>query len=921
MIAPVADIEVARGVGRDRERGLIRDVVAHLGVRGEALLVRGEAGVGKSEVLAYTAGLAAAEGMRVLRATGVESEAELPFAGLHQLLSPLVVHAGRLPAPQRDAVVAAFGLAPGASPAQPFMVALGALNLISDEAQIAPLLVIVEDAHWLDGSSVAALTFVARRIESEPVLLVAAIRDGYATGFDDAGLSELRLERLGKVESTALLDVRSPGLPPHVRGQILEAADGNPLALIELPLAPAAGPELAAPTSRLTLTSRLEHAFSARAAGLNPSTRALLRVLAADEGDTISEIIPAARSLVEGGLELDDLTPAVSAGLIQTDGVRVEFRHPLMRSATYQSTSIAERHAAHTALASVVVDEDRRVWHLAAASVAPAEPVAAELEGVAARAQRRGAVSTGIAALERAAGLSASSSEQGRRLLAAAELGFELGRHDVVARLVAQAETLRLEPQEQSHLLWLRGVFDGARAGGATRLEPLVMTARSLVRSEGGADDLAIKMLWSAAIQSWWSDADPGIAERIVGAVELLPIADDDLRRLAILAFAAPAESGATVVDRISRLATEVVQDADAARILGTAANAIGAFADSAPLLVVATAGLRDQGRLGLLARAVTQQAWSAVHTVDLSLAVTASEEAERLTRETGQPTIWHTTRAIQAAAAALRGDRATAEELAGEAERYGMPIGARALLAMAQHARGLAALADGDPGEAFEHLRRVHNPGDPAYHSFMRSFTVADLVDAATHSGQREAARPLVLEMQELAETTAAPVLHAGLRYGLAMLASDDAAEALFDSALQANHAWPFLRARTQIALGEWLRRHRRVAESRPVLRDAREAFDALGAIPWSERARQELRASGETSRSRTPQARDQVTPQELQIAQLAAGGLSNHDIGQRLFISHRTVGTHLYRLYPKLGITSRSELRDALGAAAADA
>ncbi len=914
------NIDPGPTLGRSRETGLIRESIARLDDRGDALLVRGEAGIGKSEVLAYATDLAAAHGARVLRAAGVESETELPFAGLHQLVGPLISGAERLPIPQRDALLAAFGMAPLAAPQQLFLVALGALNLISDQAVATPLVLVVEDAHWLDSSSAAALAFIARRIESEPVLLVAAIRDGFPTRLDDAGLQEIRLERLDDVDSAALLDARAPGLPHQVRARILEAAAGNPLALVELPLTPDPPPGLTASSSWISLTDRLEYAFSARAALLGPPTRALLLVLAADEGDAITEIIPAARSLVGDGVDVDDLTPAIAAGLIESDGASVRFRHPLMRSATYQSATIADRHAAHAALSDVVVDEDRRVWHLAAASVAPAEPVAAQLEAMAGRAQRRGAVSTGIAALERAATLSETSPEQGRRLLAAAELGFELGRDDIVARLVAQAEALQLTAPAQSYLLWLRGVFDGGRAGGASRFEPLIETARRLAGQPGDADDLAVKLLWSAAIQSWWSDPDRDISRRIVEAAAQIPVDPDDPRMLAILAFAAPADCGAAVIDGLSRPDAEAALDPDGARVLGTAANAIGAFNTAAPLLAVAAAGLRDQGRLGLLARALTQQAWSAVHRVDLSVAVPVSAEAERLTRETAQPTMQHISRAIQATAAALRGDRATAEEYAAEAERYAAPIGARALLAMAQHARGLGALADGHPDEAFEHLRRVHEPSDPAHHSFMRCFTLADLVDAATRSGQLEAVRPIVLEMEAVAGAAPVPVLQAGLRFALPLLAGDDAAEAQFDDALRSNRDWPFLRARTQIAHGEWLRRHRRVAESRPALRDARDAFDVLGAIPWSERARRELRASGETSRSRTPEARDQLTPQELQIAQLAASGLSNQEIGQRLFISHRTVSTHLYRLYPKLGITSRSALRDVLGASSAD-
>jgi RNA polymerase sigma factor (sigma-70 family) len=267
----------------------------------------------------------------------------------------------------------------------------------------------------------------------------------------------------------------------------------------------------------------------------------------------------------------------------------------------------------------------------------------------------------------------------------------------------------------------------------------------------------------------------------------------------------------------------------------------------------------------------------------------------------------------------ALRGEARTADAQAADAEQFATPIGARALLTMAQHARGLAGLAEGHYAQAYEQLRRIHDRTDPAYHSFMRCFSVADLVDAAVHSAQTDAARPIVAELEALAGRTPAPLLHAGLAYVRPLLANGDDAEALFDTAQRSLDAWPFLRARAQLARGAWLRRHRRAAESRAPLRAARDAFDALGTIPWSERARRELRASGEASRRRVPEARDQLTPQELQIAQMAAEGLTNPEIAQRLYISRRTVSSHLYRIFPKLGITSRSELGDAIKAAGA--
>ncbi|HEV3055683.1 MAG TPA: LuxR C-terminal-related transcriptional regulator [Solirubrobacteraceae bacterium] len=308
------------------------------------------------------------------------------------------------------------------------------------------------------------------------------------------------------------------------------------------------------------------------------------------------------------------------------------------------------------------------------------------------------------------------------------------------------------------------------------------------------------------------------------------------------------------------------------------------------------------------------QQAWSAAERADLSVAIPVAEEAARLTRETKQPTIHYTVRAIQATLAALRGDRSQAEAHAADAEAFALARGARALLMLARHASGLAALADGQYTEAYAHLQRIHDPTDLSHHSFMRAFTVADVVEAAVRSDQTDAVRSIIVELEDLARQAAAPILHAGLRHARPLLAPDGEAEALFQLAIDSNADWPFLRARGQLAFGEWLRRRRRPADARGHLRAARDTFDALGTIPWSERARQELRASGEASRQRIPEARDRLTPQELQIAQLAAKGLTNREIGQMLYLSHRTISSHLYRTFPKLGISSRAELRGVL-------
>jgi ATP/maltotriose-dependent transcriptional regulator MalT len=381
---------------------------------------------------------------------------------------------------------------------------------------------------------------------------------------------------------------------------------------------------------------------------------------------------------------------------------------------------------------------------------------------------------------------------------------------------------------------------------------------------------------------------------------------------LAILAYAAPIERGGFVIARLSTVASERGGDAEATRLLGSAAITVGAFELAAGFLAASVAGLRPQGRLSHLARALIQRAWTAIHLGNWNLAVQDLDEGKRLARETSQPRWEAAAQAEQAMLAALRGEPDRAESLAAEAQRTLLPIGASFMLAVVQSARGLAALGAGRHAEAYDHLQRMFDPADPAYHPFVHCWAIADLAEAATHSGHRDAAQALMEDLAIVAEQTPSPWFHTAMRYARPLLADDEQAEALFQAGLSVDMAtWPFYRARLQLAYGAWLRRQRRVAESRAPLRAAREGFDALGAIPWGERARQELRASGETSRRRTPEAWDQLTPQELQIAQMAAEGLSNREIGQQLYLSHRTVGFHLSRIFPKLGITSRSELR----------
>jgi DNA-binding CsgD family transcriptional regulator len=902
-------------VGRAAETDMINGLLRRVLERGATLLVHGEPGIGKSALLSAAADHARRRGMRVLTTAGVQSEARLPFAGLHRLLKPVLSELDELPAAQRETIQAAFGQTDVDDPGI-FRIALATLDLLSTAAARAPILAIAEDSHWLDRSTIDVLSFVARRVESEPVILLAALRDGFEHIPLELGLPALQLKGLDDDASRTLLEARAPGLDDKLRERVLETAAGNALALVELPIAWRDAEAGAVESGLLPLTARLEYAFVARTSEMAPETRTLLLVASVDEEGLVSEVLDATASILGDSAETASFDPPIAAGLVSLDDMHVRFRHPLVRSAIYQAASAAERHAAHAALSEVLIEQpDRRAWHRAASAVAPDAAVAAELISAADRAQQRGGASVAMAALERAAHFSKEPGERDEVLLRAAELCFELGRQDTFDRLLKQVEPSTIGPVHLGQLSWLRGLFDEGLGGGASRIAPMVMKAEEVARE--GEADLALKLLWSAALQCWFSDPDEGTRGRIVTLVDKIPGDDDDPRRLAIWAFAAPAERGADVMAQLPRLASIAQHDAGAARVVGTAATAIGAFEAAERLLATSAIGLRSQGRLGLLARTLTLQAWSAAHRVDLGVAIPVAEEAERLARETAQPLIVAVAQATQALLAGLRGDDTRAESLSTEAEQVAIPINAHAVLAAVQHARGVAALAVGRYAEAYDYLVRLHEGDDPSYHYFMRTFSVGDLAEAAVRSDQADAVTPIIAEMEAIAERTPSPLLHAGLAYGRTLLASDAAAEPTFIAAMEPTAAWPFLRARTQLAQGMWLRRRRLASASRAPLRAARDTFEALGTTPWADRARGELRASGETSRRRTADARDELSPQELQIATMAGEGLTNREIGQRLFLSHRTVSSHLYRIFPKLGITSRAELGAALAGA----
>lgn len=905
----------ARIYGRDRELGVLSNLVDRANEGGGAVVVRGEAGIGKSSLLAETGKYAAARGMRILAIQGAQSEAHLPFAGLHQLLQPLLGQLDVLPSPQRAALEAAFGLTDSVVP-DPFLIGLATLNLLAEAAQPAPLLIIADDAHWLDGPTCEVLAFVGRRVNFEPIVVMLAAREGIDSPFEAAGLPEFGVGPLDGASAGALLDAHAPGLSPAVRNLLLQAAAGNPLALVELPVA--LGPERLTGQSlsadRLPLTARLERAFAVRVRDFPPRTRKLLLVASANDSSSLAEVLHAGRLAGGEPAGLADLGSAVSARLVEVGDTTITFRHPLVRSGIYQQADSAERQAVHAALAEVLASEpDRSVWHEAAAAIVPDEKVAARLEDAASRAHRRGAVLTAVAAMERSAALSSEPAARGERLIHAAQLAFELGRRDIVLRLLRQADPVTQAPLSRARMAWIRESFtDGIPGTGPAFLE-LIRAAEQTWQA--GDHDLAMNLLAGAALRCFWGRPGESARAAVIAAAGQMHVDDHDPRLVVSLAWAAPFAEGGKAVARLPQLDDSGAIDPAAARLYGMAAAAVGEHRISQGYSTLSIAGLREQGRLALLAQVLVVRAWNQIHLGRFDTALADAEEAGRLACETTQPFWESQARAAEATVAAVHGDEEKAEALARIAESEALPMRASAVLAEVQLARGLAALGGGRFAEAYELLRRLLDRRDPVYHYVKSTWSIGDLAEAAVHSGHRDDIAGTMNDLEELAARIPSPQLQVAMHLARPLVATGHRKEALFLAGLQADLAdWPFAQARLQLAYGSWLRRQRRVSESRALLLAAKDRFDDLDVRPWAERTREELRASGVTTRRRAPAARDQLTTSELQIAQLAAAGLTNQEIGQRLYLSPRTVSSHLYRIFPKLGITSRNQLHTAL-------
>ncbi|WP_336085936.1 helix-turn-helix transcriptional regulator [Nocardia sp. SSK8] len=929
--------------GRDAEQARIDELLAAARAgRSGALVLRGEAGIGKSALLDY----AAAQGIPTVRSAGIESEAELPFAALHLLVRPGMALVPGLPPRQREALEAAFGLGDG-TPADRMLIGLAVLTLLAEEAADGPLLCLIDDAHWLDRASAEALLFAARRLDAEGVVMVFATRPG-PDDFPAPGLLELVVPGLRPEAAAALLDAGPVRLSPAERYRLLTESGGNPLALLELPSTiGTTGPTRAQP---LALTQRLQLAFHGRVTRLPAATRTVLLVAAAAGSPELAPVLRAADTL---GATLDDLQPAQDAELVRTDGSALTWRHPLLRAAVYQGSALTQRLAAHRALAAAFDTEDTadlHAWHRACAATGPDETTATLLERTAERARRRNGFHGAVAAYERAAALGVTERDRSRRLVLAAEMATEAGLTDRAVALAERAAASGADSSVELRLALVRAQADfaaGIPASAHRRLLAAAIAARPGDRggptptgdpdgatSTGDPNEVAGTGDPDGAAGTGDPDGaagtgDPGMAARILmravhaawylGPAEIAEVA-------AVLATLPLAEGDP--VTPIARYLTTAVAGQRTVDLRTAAALARANGADSpADLVQLCGSGLvvgqdeqvgelaeeligecREQGRIGVLAPLLFFRSEAQLFAGRPGAARVGAEEGLRIAEDLGQAHWVGQLSAFLAYLAAQRGDedatRARAER--ATAEEFG---GARAVGASWAHAAlGLLALGQGRLEAARAEL--AHMAVEPACHHVSGLRALPDRIEVAARLGATADGAAALAELTAWAERADQDWITALAARGRALLADGPDAEPHFVAALAANR--PFDEARTRLLYGEWLRREKRKVDARTQLEQALTVFDRLEAGPWGERARTELSALGVGTAAASTGPLSVLTPQESQIVRLAAQGLSNREIAARLFLSHRTVGHHLYKAYPKLGVFSRAELKE---------
>jgi DNA-binding CsgD family transcriptional regulator len=869
------------------------------------LVVRGEPGVGKTALLEYLAGQAS--GCRVAHAAGVESEMELVYAGLHQLLTPMLDRLERLPAPQANALRTAFGLSPGSAPDR-FLVGLAALSLLAEVAEEHPLVCLVDDAQWLDQASAQIFGFVARRLAAESVGLVFAAR---AQGDDLAGLPELEVQGLRGADARTLLDsVLTGPLDPRVYDRVVAEAGGNPLALVELPRAVTPA-ELAggfALPDAMPLSGRIEESFRRRLEVLPADTRRLLQLAAAEP---VGDPVLMWRAAERLGIGTEGATQAAEAGLVEF-GARVRFRHPLVRSAAYRSASIQERQEVHRALAEATdpeLDPDRRAWHWAQASPGPDEDVAAELERSAGRAQARGGVAAAAAFLQRSVALTVDPARRAERALAAAQASLQAGSFDAALGLVAAAEGGALDELQRARADLARGQV--ALALGGSDAAPLLL--RAARRLEPFDLDLAREtylIAWGATVVA--SDLEGGrLLGEISRAILALPPPPGPPRPLDLLLDGLALLSikgrtaGTPALRRAAKALLEIAVE-DVLRWGWMATAASDAVWDNEDMLATAARVLqlvRDAGALAQLPIHMSAVALARAWVGDLAGAASLVAEIDSVVAATGS----HLGPGAALRLRSLQGREAESSALIASTIEHAAAGGHTIVL----YAHWAAAVLYNGLARYQEAAESARQATSSPFEVFVSVRALPELVEAAARGGDAELAREA---LERLAETTqpCGNDLALGIEARSRALLSGSAADDLYREAidrLRRTQLRPEL-ARAQLLYGEWLRRQGRRVDAREQLRTAHDLFATIGMEGFAERARTELLATGETARKRSAETRDELTAQETLIAQLASEGLSNPEIGARLFISARTVKYHLGKVFTKLDISSRSQL-----------
>jgi DNA-binding CsgD family transcriptional regulator len=882
------------------------------------LVVRGDAGVGKSALFEYVAGRAS--GCRVARAAGVQSEMELAYSGLDQLCAPMLDRVDRLPEPQRDALRTAFGLAGGAAPDR-FLVSLAVLSLLSDVADKEPLVCLVDDAQWLDQASAQALAFVARRLVAESVALIFAVREP-SDEQSFAGLPQLAIDGLGEQDARALLAsvIRWP-LDERVRDRIVAETHGNPLALLELPrgLTPAqlAGgfglPSVAA------LPSRIEESFARRLVPLPAATRRLLLLAAAKP---LGDSALLARAADRLGIKAEATDAAESAGLVEFC-VQVTFHHPLVRSAIYRSAPPEQRREAHQALAEATdaqLDPDRRAWHFAKAAPGPDEGVASELERCAERAQARGGLAAAAAFLERSAALTVEPRRRAGRALAAARVMAQSGAFDAALRLLAMAEAGPLDSLQHAWAELLRGQIAFASSSGSEAPPLLLKAAKSFEPLDVGLARETYLEAFSAAQYAGRFDTGAGLrkaaqaARAAPRAAQSPSAADQLLDGLALLNTEGFTAAVPTLRRALGAFSSEETSAEQALRWLGLACRtAVRLWDDESwdRLSARYVALARDTGALGVLPIALNQRAGLHVSEGDFAAAASLIEEAGPITEATGSGLPFYTSVGLFAYSGR---ERELSEQIKASMKatvRRGQGAGP-VLLDWA------TAVLNNGLGRYPDALAAARRASEDPHELVFCTWAAVELIEAAARSGLPEQAAGTLERLSAGTRVSGGDWALGVEAYARALLSDGQKAERLYREAIDrlGRTRVRVTLARAHLLYGEWLRRERRRTDAREQLRIAHQMFVTMGAEGFAERARRELVATGETARKRSVANAGQLTVQETQVAELAREGLSNLEIGTRLFISPRTVEYHLGHVFTKLGINSRMQLHRALPA-----